>query len=68
MSTRKAILGIQRPNLDCSRKAWALLAVVTVAEGLFNLICCGFLVADWRGRLLFSAWMDRQVDKYRSRN
>jgi hypothetical protein len=62
---RKEILGIRRSRLDCTRKVWALLAIVTIAEGLFNLVCCGFLTADWRCSLLFSDWMDRQEEKYK---
>jgi hypothetical protein len=56
------MFGIRRSRLDCTRKVWALLAIVTVAEGLFNLVCCGFLTADWRAGLLFSDWMDKQKE------
>jgi hypothetical protein len=54
------MFNIRRSRLDVTRKAWLLLAFVTMAEGAFNLLAMGFFVADWRSELLFSEWMDRQ--------
>lgn len=54
------MLGIRKSKLDVTRLAWAVLAVVTVAEGLVNLIGCGFITCDWRSNLLFSEWMSSQ--------
>jgi hypothetical protein len=41
------------------------LAIVTIVEGLFNLLMMGFLTCDWRANLLFSEWMINQEDKYK---
>lgn len=52
------MLGIRKAKLDCTRLQWTTLAIVTIAEGTFNLLGCGFYVVDWRASLLFSDWFD----------
>jgi len=54
------MLSIRRSRLDVTRTAWAALALVTIAEGIVNLVGCGFIVADRRAELPCIEWMDNR--------
>lgn len=47
-----------KSKLDVPRYKWLTLCIVEIAEGTANLCMLGFFTVHWRGKLLFSDWMD----------